>query len=92
MTSHSRQIAAGLSALPLLMTGCFNSKTKVSKPRAEEVDKLTPDRQARLLKELKRRDGALYRLPRTVHAATVPVKKTTKEAGAFNSIEFLSTQ
>lgn len=83
MTSQSRKIAAVLFALSLLTSACFKSKTKVFKLRAEEVDKLQPAERASLLDELKKRDGALYRLPRTVVVATVPVKKTTKEPGAF---------
>lgn len=83
MTSQSRKIAALLFAVSLLTSACFKSKTKVFKLRTEEVDNLQPAERARLLGELKKRDGALYRLPRTVVVATVPVKKTTKEPGAF---------
>ncbi|HEV2861014.1 MAG TPA: DUF4831 family protein [Pyrinomonadaceae bacterium] len=72
-----------LFALSLLSSACFKSKTKVFKLRTKELERLDSSERAKLLQEFRKRDGALYRLPRTVVIATVPVKKTTKEPGAF---------
>lgn len=83
MTAQSRKIAAFLFALSLLTSGCFKSRVKVFKLDTKDFTNKTDADKAKLLKEFKRHDGALYRLPRTVILATVPVKKTTKEPGAF---------
>ncbi len=83
MTTQSQKIAAVLLVFSLLMSGCFKSKVKVFKLKTADVNTLAPDRRAELLREMKKRDGVLYRLPRTVILATVPVKKTSKEPGDF---------
>lgn len=83
MTTQSKSIIIVLLVSLLLTSGCFKSKTEVFKLKTEDVSNANAARKAELLKQLKKRDGALYRLPRTVVLATVPVKKTTREPGAF---------
>src|SRR5687768_8900377 len=84
MTRQSKCFVAVLVAALLLTSGCFKSKTKVFKLDVNrDLGRLDAADRARLLSELKKRDGAIYRLPLTVVVATVPMKKTVKGPGDY---------
>jgi hypothetical protein len=72
MLNKKRAWLSCLLIFSVLMTGCFKSKTVVTK-----VD---PDT------ELKKLDGVQYSLPRTVVKATIPVKRTEEKPGPLEKL------
>lgn len=76
MSRMHRLLLITVVSASMCLTGCFKSKTEVQRvPTRSEL--------AEGRKPLKKLDGVLYRLPRTVVQISQPVKKVKKEPGPF---------